>query len=220
MQLLSKMVHGLPNISSTKGVCEGCVLRKHHREMFEKGKAWCAKELLQLIHSDICGPLEVSYLSHSVYFLTFIDDFSIKSWVYFLKHKSETFAKFQEFKSFVEKESDISIKTLRSNNGGEFIRKEFESYLSKHGIQHQNIVPYMPQQDGVVERKNKTLVEMARCMLYSKGLQKKKWVEAICCAKFILNRAPTKAIMHVTPKEKRNGRKPDMSNFKIFGSEC
>ena len=61
---------------------------------------------------------------------------------------------------------------------------------------------------------------MARCMLYSKGLQKKKWVEAICCAKFILNRAPTKAIMHVTPKEKRNGRKPDMSNFKIFGSEC
>ena len=71
MQLLTKMVHGLPHISSTYVVCEGCVLGKHHREMFEKGKAWCAKEPLQLIHSDICGPLEVPSLSRTVYFLTF-----------------------------------------------------------------------------------------------------------------------------------------------------
>ena len=73
--------------------------------MFDKGKAWCAKEPLQLIHSDICGPLEVPSMSHAIYFLTFIDDFSRKSWVYFLKHKSETFFKFQLFKSLVENES-------------------------------------------------------------------------------------------------------------------
>jgi hypothetical protein len=123
MQLLSKTVHGLPNISSTKGVCEGCVLGKHHREMFEKGKAWRVKEPLQLIHRDICGPLETPSLSHAVYFLTFIDDFSKKSWVYFLKHKSETFAKFQEFKSFAKKKYCKTNKTLRSDNGGEFIKK-------------------------------------------------------------------------------------------------
>jgi hypothetical protein len=110
MQLLSKMVHGLPNISSPKGVCGRFVLGKHHREMFEKGKAWHAKEPLQLIHSDICGPLETPSLSHAIYFLTFIDNFSKKSWVYFPKHKSETFTKFQEFKSFAEKESGKSIK--------------------------------------------------------------------------------------------------------------
>ena len=124
----------LPTISSTKGVCEGCLLGKHHEEMFDKGKAWRAKEPLQLIHSDICGPLEAPSISHVVYFFTFIDDFSRKSWVYFLKHKSETFFKFQLFKSLVENESGKKIKTLRTNNGGEFIKKEFESFLSKHGI--------------------------------------------------------------------------------------
>ena len=79
MHLLTKMVHGLPHISSTNGVCEGCLLGKHHREMFDKGKAWRAKEPLQLIHSDICGRLEVPYISHAVSFLTVIDDFSKKS---------------------------------------------------------------------------------------------------------------------------------------------
>ena len=72
MQLLTKMEHGLPHISSTNSVCEGCVLRKHHREMFEKGKAWRAKEPLQLFHSNICGPLEVPSLSSTVYFLTLV----------------------------------------------------------------------------------------------------------------------------------------------------
>ena len=120
--MLTKMVHGLPHISSTNGVCEGCVLGKHHKEMFDKGKAWRAKEPLQLIQSDICGPLEVPYISHAVYFLTFINDFSRKSWVYFLKHKSETFFKFQLFKSLVENiEFGKKIKTLRTDNGEEFI---------------------------------------------------------------------------------------------------
>ena len=79
MQLLSKMIHGLANISSTNCVCEGCMLGKHRREMFEKGKAWHAKEALQLIHSGICGPLEAPSLSHSISFLTFIDGISRKS---------------------------------------------------------------------------------------------------------------------------------------------
>ena len=92
MQMLTKMVHGLHSISSTKGVCESCILGKH----------WSSKEQLQLIRSDICGPLETTYLYHVVYFLTFIDDYSRKSWVYFFKHKSETFGIFQEFKSMVE----------------------------------------------------------------------------------------------------------------------
>ena len=91
MQMLTKMVHGLPNILSTNGVCEGCVLGKHHREMFDKGKAWHAKEPLQLIHNGIFGSLEVHSILHAVYFLTFIDDISRKAWVYFLKQKVNPF---------------------------------------------------------------------------------------------------------------------------------
>ena len=113
--------------------------------MFEKGKAWCAKEPLQLIHSDIFGPLEVPSLSCTVYFLTFINDFSRKSWVYFLKNKSEVFSIFQIFKSLVENEFGKKIKNLRLDNWGEFVKNEFEAFLSKHGIQHQKIVPYTPQ---------------------------------------------------------------------------
>ena len=128
MQLLTKMVHGFPHISSTNDVYEGCVLGKHHREMFEKGKAWCAKEPLQLIHSDIFGPLEVPYF-RTIYFLTFIDDFSRKSWVYFLKNKSEVFSIFQIFKSLVENESGKKIKTLRSDNGGGgFLRMNWKHF--------------------------------------------------------------------------------------------
>ena len=89
--MLTKMVHELPHISSTNDVCEGCVLGKYHREMFDKGKVWRAKEPLHLIHSDICGPLEIPSPSHTVYFLTFIDDFSRKSWVYFLNIKVKPF---------------------------------------------------------------------------------------------------------------------------------
>jgi len=144
MQVLSRMVVGLPHISSSKGVCEGCSFGKHHREIFDKGKVWRAKEPLQLIHSDICGPLETP-LSHAFYFLTFIDDFTHKTWVYFLKYKSETFGNFYEFKNLVENESNKKIKTLRTNDGGEFIKKVFNAYFFMHGIQHQNIVPYTPQ---------------------------------------------------------------------------
>ena len=100
--MMSNMVLGLSSISSTKGVCECCVLGDHHKEMFNKGKAWRAKKPLQLIHGDICGPLETASFSHGVYFLPFIHDFSLKSWVYILKHKTESFGIFQDFKSMVE----------------------------------------------------------------------------------------------------------------------
>ena len=105
----------------------------------------------------------------------------------------------------VENESGKKIKTLRSDNGREFVKNEFESFLPKHGIQHQKTVPYTPQQNGVAERKNRTLVEMARCMLYSKRLHKKIWADAISYANFMLNRFPTKSVKHVTPEEKFNG---------------
>ena len=89
--------------------------------------------------------------------------------------------------------------------GGGFVKNEFESFLSKHGIQHQNIVPYTPQQNGVAKRKNITLVEMDRFMFYSKGLHKNFGAEVVSCVNFILNRVPTKSIKHVTPEGKWNG---------------
>jgi transposase InsO family protein len=99
------------------------------------------------------------------YFLTFIDDFSRRTWVYFLKLKSEVFDKFLAYKALVEKQSGHQIQRLRTDNGGEYVNKNFTSYCTTQGIQMQHTVPYTPQQNGVVERKNCTLKEMANCMI-------------------------------------------------------
>ena len=105
--------------------------------------------------------------------------------------------------------------------GVDSLRKNLNLFLlSKHGIRHQKTVPHTPQQNGLAERKNRTLVEMDRCILYSKGLYKKFWDGAICCANLILNWVPPEVVKHVTPEEKWNGRKLNISNFKVFGSEC
>jgi hypothetical protein len=97
------MVTGLPLVSCKDGVCAGCVLDKHHRDSFDKRASWHALGPLQLVHSDLCGPLSSPSFSGCKYFLTFIDDFSRRTWVYFLKFKSEVFDKFLAYKALVEK---------------------------------------------------------------------------------------------------------------------
>eukprot|EP00253_Pinus_taeda_P032314 PITA_32314 len=214
------MVTGLPMVSWRDGVCSGCVLGKHHRDSFEKRASWHASAPLQLVHSDLCGPLPVSSFSGCKYFLTFIDDFSRRTWVYFLKLKSEVFNTFFAFKAFVEKQSGHQILKLRTDNGGEYVKNTFINFCTENGIQMQHTVPYTSQQNGVAERKNRTLKEMANCMLQSKGLSLSFWAEAINCANYIINRTPTKVLKNITPEEAWSSIKPDVSHFRVFGSEA
>eukprot|EP00253_Pinus_taeda_P023024 PITA_23024 len=214
------MVTGLPMVSCRDGVCSGCVLGKHHRDSFEKRASWHASAPLQLVHSDLCGPLPVASFSGCKYFLTFIDDFSRRTWVYFLKLKSEVFNTFLAFKAFVEKQSGHQILKLRTDNGGEYVKKTFINFCTENGIQMQHTVPYTPQQNGVAERKNRTLKEMANCMLQSKGLSLSFWAEAINFANYIINRTLTKVLRNITPEEAWSSIKPDVSHFRIFGSEA
>lgn len=123
-----KMVIGLPSINQVEEVCEGCIYGKHQRASFPNGKSWRAKKPLQLVHSDICGPMQTPSLSNSKYFLLFIDDFSRICWVYFLKSKSEAFSEFLIFKAQVEKECGYLIHTLRTDGGGEFCSNEFVEF--------------------------------------------------------------------------------------------
>lgn len=127
LKLLSRkgMVRGLPLIEKPDNLCEGCILGKQHRESFPSGKSIKAKAPLEIVHSDLCGPMQTPSLAGSQYFLTFIDDFTRKTWVYFLKNKSEVFEKFQNFKAFVENQSGLHIKVLRTYRGGEYISREF-----------------------------------------------------------------------------------------------
>ena len=124
-------------------------------------------------------------MSQAKYALTFIDDFSRYCWVYFLKHKSEVFGLFKVFKALVENQSGRKLKVLRSNNGGEYVKSKFIQYYAYVGIHMQHSIPYTPQQNGVAERKNRSLNEMATCMMEAKNLPPKYWAKAIKYAAYI-----------------------------------
>ena len=177
-----------------KHVCEGCILGKMQRASFPKDGSMRAERRLQLIHSDVCGPMQTPSFGHYLYFVTFIDDYSMHAWVYPLKAKSEVFLCFKQFVAMAENASACNVGTLRSDRGGEYMSKEFNAFLAERGIKHQCTVPYTPQQNGVAERKNMSLMEMARCMVKSQFLPHAFWLEAVMCATYVLNRCPTKAL--------------------------
>ena len=118
-----------------------------------------------MIHSNICGPMSTKALSGVEYFVTFIDEHSRKTWIYFLKTNDEVFGRFKEFKALVENLTGKKIKILRSDNGGEYIDKDFTDFCAREGIRREWIAPYNPEQNGVAERTNRT-VEVAGAMLY------------------------------------------------------
>lgn len=213
------LVLGLPQISCTDGVFHGCVLGKQHRDPFLKGRASHALAALELIHSDLMSFPTPSF-SRAKYVLTFIDDFSRRTWVYFLKYKSDVFDSFRIFKTYVEKRSGCSIQWICTDNGGEYVNQAFRDFCTKHGLQQQFTVPYTPQQNGVAEHKNRTLWEMMNCMIQSKSMDSSFWAEAVNCANYIQNRMSHKAIRHMTPEEAWSHDKPDVSFFWVFGSEA
>ncbi|KAL5827881.1 hypothetical protein ACOSQ3_019732 [Xanthoceras sorbifolium] len=155
------MVRGLPCINHPDQLCEGCLLEKQFRNTFPKQSDSRAKKPFELVHTDVCGSIKPSSLGSSNYFLFFIDDFSRKTWVYFLKQKSEVFGVFKKFKAAVEKESGHKIKALRSNRGGEFTSKEFLEFCEVNRIRRPLTVSRLPQQNRVAERKNRTILDLA-----------------------------------------------------------
>jgi transposase InsO family protein len=198
-------------------VCEGCVYGKQHRLPFPKAGRTRATKIGELVHSDVCGPMGTPSPSGSKYFVIFKDDFSGFRVVHFIKAKSEVFELFKNFVNRVENETGNRVVTLRSDNGGEYVSKEFNNYLQSQGIRHETSAPHCPEQNGVAERENRTLVESARTMIHFKGVAQELWAEATNCAAYILNRVATPATSNVTPFETWYGTKPNLSHIRVFG---
>jgi hypothetical protein len=211
------MVRGLPPIKEPISSCKSCILGKQHRKIFPKEMSYRAWAPLEIVHTDLCGPMQTPSLGGSIYFLTFIDDYSRKTWVYFLKHKYETFDKFKEFKALVEKQSGLSIKKLRLDEGGEYKSIEFLEYCRYHGIKKQFTTSYTPQHNGVAEQKNRTIMDMAKSMLKGKNLSNEYWAEVVDCVVYILNRSPTKILRDMIPQQTWLGKYHSVSHFKVFG---
>ena len=198
--------------------CDSCLLGKMTKAPFKK-KGERANDLLGLVHSDVCGPLSTNARGGYSYFVTFTDDFSRYGYVFLMRHKSETFDKFKEFKNEVENQLNKKIKVLRSDRGGEYLSTEFTSYLRDCGIVSQLTPPGTPQWNGVSERRNRTLMDMVRSMMSAATLPASFWGYALETAAFMLNRVPSKSV-EKTPYELWFGRVPPLSFLKIWGCEA
>ena len=141
-------------------------------------------------------------------------------WVYILKSKDQVFEKFTEWKALVEKSTGWKLKTLHTDNGGEYTSAEFTMYLKKEGVRHEFTVPKTPQQNGLAERMNRTLVEAVRSMLSDAKLPKRFLAEALSTAVYLCNRSPTVAVQGKTPFEAWTKEKPDFGHLKAFGCLC
>ncbi|KAG8498932.1 hypothetical protein CXB51_005361 [Gossypium anomalum] len=196
--------------------CEHCVFGKQKRVRFTRG-IHNTKETLEYIHSDLWGPSRVPSRGGANYMLTFIDDFSRKVWAFFLKQKSDVFSAFKSWKIMIEKQTGKQIKYLRTDNGLEFCSDEFNRLCKSEGIVRHLTVRHTPQQNGVAERMNRTIMEKVRCMLSNANLPKSFWAEAASTACFLINRSPSVAIEKKTPQEVWSGNPANYSDLKIFG---
>ena len=197
--------------------CESCLLGKMTKTPFARS---CerASDLLELIHSDVCGPMSTTARGGYEYFITFTDDLSRYGYVYLMKHKSEAFEKFKEFQSEVQNQLGKKIKFLRSDRGGEYMSHEFDDHLKSCGIVPQLTPPGTPQRNGVSERRNRTLLDMVRSMMSRTDLPLSFWGYCLETAAFTLNRVPSKSV-EKTPHEMWTGKRPSLSFLKIWGCE-
>lgn len=200
-------------------VCECCLESKSARLPFNPVVERKSARILDIVHTDLCGPMDNETPSGNRYAMAITDDFSRFTVTYLLKHKSEAAGIIKEYVKWVENLFGRKPSVIRSDGGGEFINKELRSFYKQQGIQSQYSAPYSPQQNGVAERKNRSLTEMATCMLVDAGMEKRFWGEAMLTATYIQNRLPSRSIQK-TPHELWWGRKPDLSHIRVFGSQA
>lgn len=199
--------------------CKACLVGKQRRSNFGTSKGISTSAVGEVIHSDVCGPFPES-LGGAKYFVSFIDDFSRKSWIYFIQRKSEVCSKFKEFHKMLENQKGIKIKMLRSDGGGEYMSGELKTYLRENGIRSAMTPPHTPQLNGVAERFNLTLLNKVRAMLDGKKLDQDFWAEAANTANFLRNISPVKILGNGTPEQKFSGRLPKVKKLRVFGCEC
>ena len=196
--------------------CEACEYGKSHRQPFHN-RTCRATRPGEIIHADVCGPMEESSLSGMRYFVCFKDDYSKYRRVYFMVLKSEVVDNLKEFLAEVAV-AGHSVKVLMTDNGTEFDNAAVRKLLN--GIEHRRSMPHTPEQNGSAERENRTLLEAARSMLAAKELPKKLWAEATLTASYVLNRTANSSVEEKTPYELWYGRKGAVDHLRIFGTEC
>src|ERR1044071_32737 len=201
-------------------VCVSCKKGKQKRKSHKPKKTNSVSLPLERLHMDLFGPVNRKSKNGDSYCLVVTDDYSRFSWVVCMKHKSETFDYLKNLFTKLENIYQLKIRRIRSDNGTEFKNHAMEALCAEKGIHHEFTAPYTPQQNGVAERKNRTLIEAARTMLADSNLPVIFWNEAVHCACYTLNRVLTVKKLGKTSYELLNRRKPNLEFLEPFGSPC
>ncbi|WZZ64833.1 hypothetical protein YC2023_076203 [Brassica napus] len=208
----------LPGVMFKNNDCEACILGKHCKTVFKRSTT-IYDNCFDLIHSDVWTAPCLSRDNYK-YFVTFIDEKSKYTWITLIKTKDRVLDAFKNFQSYVSNQYNAKIKIFRSDNGGEYTGNAFKNHLAQHGILHQTSCPYTPQQNGVAERKNRHLMEVARSMMFHTSVPKRFWSDAVISACYLINRIPTKILEDQAPYEVLNRSKPVLDHLRVFGCVC
>jgi hypothetical protein len=208
------------NIGADMATCHACILGKHHRTPVFKVKAGRADRPLFRLHLDICGPFSVTAHNGSIYLLQIVDDYSRYVWARTMPNKesSTILPHLKEFVTMAEAmHSGHRVSVLRTDNGPELVSGAFTAWLRSRGILRERTAVYTPRQNGVVERMNRSVVELGRTMLIAASLPLTFWALAIDAAVYCRNRSPTTSLDDRTPYEAWCGKRPAISHMRIFG---
>jgi hypothetical protein len=213
-------VREIPQITKpTNTLCKHCQHKKQTKTRF-KSKEYSMTRPLEIMHIDLVGPTTTTGLKSEKYFVLLVYDYKRMTTVFFLMNKSKSFEKFKVYKEMVENEMDLKIKFLRYNNGGEFTSKEFMDYCSRHGIKRQFFIARTPQNNGVVERKNRTIQEMVRTMIMDSKLTDIFLTQEVHTSFHIQIRLMLQNNTDKTPYVLWKGRPTNVKHFRVFGSKC
>jgi len=216
------MCKASPNIMSkvdkSKLVCDACEFGKHTRAPYIS-RGLRSTLPFALVHSDVWTSPVVS-ISGMKYFVTFIDCYSRMTWIYLMRHKTEVLKCFKDFYACVKNQFNTQVRVIRTDNGTEYVNNEFANFLSAEGILHQTSCPDTPPQNGVAERKNRHLLEVARSLMYTMNVPKFLWSEAVLTATYLINRIPSRVLQMKTPYEMLFGKNEFIVPPKVFGCTC
>jgi transposase InsO family protein len=219
--LKGEHILGLTNVHFEKDrICSACQVGKQVGAHHPHKNIMITDRLLELLHMDLFGPIAYISIGGSKYCLVIMDDYSRFTWVFFLQEKSQTQDTLKRFLKWAQNEFRLRIKKIRSDNGTEFKNSQIEGFLEEEGIKHEFSSPYTPQQNGVVERMNRTLLDIARTMLDQYKTPDQFWVKAINTACYSINRLYLHRVLKKPSYELITGKKPNVSYFRVFGSKC
>jgi hypothetical protein len=207
------------HVSQSSLPCDACAAGKSHRQPVSQKAIHRATRCLELVHSDMWGPIDVDAHGGWTGFLTFIDDFSREVVVYLMKGKSgaDVLTHLTDYKAWAENITGQRLTALRTDNGGEFINRAADHFLRQHGVTRQVTTAYTSSQNGVAERFNRTIMDTVRSMLHHANLADSFWPLAVQAATYVRNRCPTAAVQHMTPHQAWYGHRPELHSLRVFG---